>query len=118
MRPARSQQNHATMTSPLTDAEGFPLASLDIPAICAARKRIHELLNDRRAMDEQMAQWLEVAMREAPTGTQRDQAAVGPPASADAPAPDNSDASARPVGVRSVAQNSPAAAAVRRSRRL
>ena len=55
-------QQQATMTSPLVDSQGFPIATTDIVAVRSARARIIALRNDRKALDEKIRDLLEVAL--------------------------------------------------------
>lgn len=50
------------MTSPLIDAEGFPLSGLDITAVRTARQQIRMLTNDRQTIDAQLKFLLEHAL--------------------------------------------------------
>ncbi|WFD20680.1 putative 26S proteasome regulatory subunit [Malassezia caprae] len=93
------QQNQATMTSDVLDAEGFPRADLDIPTIRYARSQIQRLRNDRREADDRLATLLVHAL---PPHTQTPQAVV---------AAQRDGIRARPMAVRSVAPDSPAARA-------
>lgn len=55
-------EQQATMTSPLVDSQGFPIATTDIVAVRSARARIIALRNDRKALDEKIRDLLEVAL--------------------------------------------------------
>lgn len=90
-------QNNATMTSPLVDAQGFPDARLDLVAIRTARHRVHELLHDRDALTDKITSLLADALAEERAAGERATAK----ASTEVPPP-------RPVGLRSVAPQSPA----------
>lgn len=97
-------QNQATMTSPLLDEQGFPRADLDLPAIRAARQAIHRLTNDRHALDEKLRTLLAHAWPSTLA------ASTPPSATAHAIKTAKHDGiMARPIAVRSVAANSPAA---------
>ena len=97
------EQNQATMSSDLLDAEGFPRADLDIPTIRQARNQVQRLRNDRREADEQLAALLTQAL---PPHTPSQPQAVA--------AAQRGTTRARPMAVRSVAPKGPAARAVRR----
>lgn len=56
------QEQGATMTTPLVDSQGFPLASTDVVAVRTARSRIIALRNDREALEGRMRDLLEVAL--------------------------------------------------------
>lgn len=56
------QQQGATMTTPLLDSQGFPLATTDVVAVRTARSRIIALRNDREALEGKMRDLLEVAL--------------------------------------------------------
>lgn len=56
------QEQGATMTSPLVDAQGFPVATTDIVAVRTARSRINALRNDREAIEKRMRDVLEIAL--------------------------------------------------------
>ncbi|CAO1623799.1 unnamed protein product [Sympodiomycopsis kandeliae] len=55
------------LTSSLLDAEGFPLNTVDIPVIREARSKIIALQNDRKDIDGQLRQLLEVALAAPPS---------------------------------------------------
>lgn len=57
------------MTSPLVDGENFPLASVDIVAVRSARQKIHELRNDRMALDSKIKDLLELAFEKPDTNS-------------------------------------------------
>ena len=64
------KQRNVTMTSPLVDADGFPLPGLDIAAVRTARQQIRMLTNDRQKIDAQLKALLECALGQKPsTGT-------------------------------------------------
>ncbi|PWN53083.1 hypothetical protein IE53DRAFT_217005 [Violaceomyces palustris] len=54
--------NNATLTSPLLDPQGFPLAELDLPTIRSARSKIIMLRNDNNQLRQQIALLLESAL--------------------------------------------------------
>ncbi|KAJ9480305.1 putative 26S proteasome regulatory subunit p27 [Pseudozyma hubeiensis] len=54
--------NQVTMTTPLIDAQGFPLANKDLMAIRTAKQRINVLRNDSRALRDRVAKLLELAI--------------------------------------------------------
>jgi 26S proteasome non-ATPase regulatory subunit 9 len=56
------QEQGATMTTPLVDAQGFPLASTDVVAVRTSRSRIIALRNDREGLEGRMRDLLEVAL--------------------------------------------------------
>lgn len=56
------QEQEATMTSPLIDSQGFPLATTDIVAVRTARSRIIALKNDREALENKMRDLLEIEL--------------------------------------------------------
>ena len=60
---------NVTLTSPLVDTEGFPIAGLDIAAVRTARHQIHVLTNDRLKIDAELKKLLECAL--AGNGAQR-----------------------------------------------
>ncbi len=61
---ALPSQHGATMHSPsLVDAEGFPRADLDVPAIRTARTALIRAKNDRDALVDELARCLEVVHR-------------------------------------------------------
>ncbi|KAI3626262.1 hypothetical protein CBS9595_001623 [Malassezia furfur] len=122
------------MTSPLVDADGFPLPGLDIAAIRTARQQIRMLTNDRQKIDAQLKTLLECALGQkhrtdpAPaTGnvvrttsaaqTTRAPMAVDAPTAASVSTDDDTRhadtpvVQPRPIAVRSVSPESPAAAA-------
>ncbi|GAC94489.1 hypothetical protein PHSY_002061 [Pseudozyma hubeiensis SY62] len=54
--------NQVTMTTPLIDAHGFPLANKDLMAIRTAKQRINVLRNDSKALRDRVAKLLELAI--------------------------------------------------------
>ncbi|WFD42565.1 putative 26S proteasome regulatory subunit [Malassezia psittaci] len=58
--------NKATMTSPLVDAEGFPLAGVDLGGIRKARQQIRMLVHDRQQVDAQLKLLVEHAFAKSP----------------------------------------------------
>lgn len=56
------QDQEATMSSPLIDSQGFPLATTDVVAVRIARSRIIALKNDRGALESKMRDLLEIAL--------------------------------------------------------
>jgi 26S proteasome non-ATPase regulatory subunit 9 len=56
------QEQGATMTTPLVDSQGFPLATTDVVAVRTSRSRIIALRNDREALEGKMRNLLEVAL--------------------------------------------------------
>ncbi|KDN52447.1 hypothetical protein K437DRAFT_254226 [Tilletiaria anomala UBC 951] len=54
---------HVSLTSPLIDREGFPLADMDLLAVRTARQEIHRLNNDRLRIESRLHQLLQVALR-------------------------------------------------------
>lgn len=54
--------NQVTMTTPLIDAQGFPLANKDLMAIRTAKQRINVLRNDSKALRDRVAKVLELAI--------------------------------------------------------
>ncbi|KAL9935730.1 hypothetical protein V8E36_005307 [Tilletia maclaganii] len=66
------RSHNATLTSPLVDAEGFPIADPDIHAIRIARNRIAHLRNDRVAVTEQMAEAMRQAFLQRPNSAAAD----------------------------------------------
>lgn len=56
------REQNATMTSPLIDAQGFPVATTDIVAVRVARSRIIALRNDREGLEQRIQEVLEVAL--------------------------------------------------------
>lgn len=111
------------MTSPVLDPQGFPIAGLDIASIRLTRRRINELINDRRALDAELATLLSTAL---PRGEDAEMRASRPSARSSAQPngsavsdlhnhadPEIVAAPGRPVAVRSVAPQSPAFDAVR-----
>ncbi|UZJ54065.1 hypothetical protein CBS101457_003385 [Exobasidium rhododendri] len=56
------QEQGATMTSPLVDRQGFPVATIDIVAVRGARSRIIALRNDREKVERRMQGALEIAL--------------------------------------------------------
>ncbi|WFC98479.1 putative 26S proteasome regulatory subunit [Malassezia yamatoensis] len=61
--------NKATMTSPLVDAEGFPLAGVDLGGIRKARQQIRMLVHDRQQVDAQLKSLLEHALAKKPASS-------------------------------------------------
>ena len=53
------ETNGCTMTTPLVDDQGFPVANIDIPSVRKARIRVLELRNDLEKCMESMAKALE-----------------------------------------------------------
>ena len=131
---AELKQRNVTMTSPLVDADGFPLPGLDIAAVRTARQQIRMLTNDRQKIDAQLKALLECALgQKSSTGTasaagdtmrmRNDARSSDTPMDVDAhtTAPvstaddtrhtDTPVVQPRPIAVRSVSPESPAAAA-------
>lgn len=60
-------QNNSTMDSPLIDAEGFPLNTIDVYAVRHARHDLICLRNDRAALTEQIVVEMEKEAEAAPS---------------------------------------------------
>ncbi|WFD36002.1 hypothetical protein MCUN1_002873 [Malassezia cuniculi] len=120
------QRLGADETGSLVDSDGFPLSDVDIVAVRTVRNRLIMLKNDRRELDRQIAALVQDAL---PRRAQ-DSASPGAPlpsesasesepasapgsvsASASAPAAAAANTTPKPLYVRSVAPDSPAAAA-------
>lgn len=63
------QEQGATMTSPLVDSQGFPVATTDIVAVRTARSRINALRNDREAIEARMRMAVEAALARKEAGS-------------------------------------------------
>lgn len=63
---------NVTMSSPLVDAEGFPISTIDTFAVRTARARIITLRNDRMAIEDRLRALLDVALARQTEGSRTD----------------------------------------------